>query len=253
MTMKRCIKTVVQYDGTNYSGFQRQRNALTVQEVLEDSLSSCLKHKVRVRASGRTDAGVHARGQVISFTTTSPIPADRIGLALLGTLPQDIIVGEGEEVPPDFDPMRDANSRTYCYRVWRGAQRDFMMSRYSYHYSGGLDLQALEDEAKDIIGERDFAGFMAKGSPVKGTTRCVFDARWVERDWMGEQALLEFWISGDGFLYKMVRLLAGTMIDVARGRLPQGTTAAVLGSLGKVPPGPCLPGKGLCLEHVSFS
>ncbi len=250
----RRIKARVQYDGTAYSGFQRQKNAVSVQETLEKCIASCLGHEVKVKASGRTDAGVHARGQVISFTTAAPVPAARLPAALSGVLPEDIVMDFAREVPLDFDPVRDAVERTYCYRVWRGARRDFMMSRYSYHYGGKLDFEVMQKESEAIVGKYDFAGFRAKGSQSGPTVREVYRAEWIRKDHMGRSGLLwEFWISGDGFLYKMVRLLAGTMVDAGRGRFSPGRTSLVLESSGRVRPGTCLPGRGLCLEEVRFS
>lgn len=250
----RRIKAKVQYDGTGFLGFQRQSRGRTVQGVLEESLSRVLGEKIVVKAAGRTDAGVHARGQVISFVTASSIPADRIPLSTRGMLPDDVAIVEAEEVPLSFDPQKDAVRKTYCYRVWRGTFPDLFWSRYSYAYPGDLDFSALQEEAASLLGTHDFRSFMATGSSAKTTVRRVTRAEWVRKrvDDAGQE-LWEFWISADGFLYRMVRLIVGTLIDVARGRLERGVVRRALECPGLVEIGPCVPGKGLCLEEVIFT
>ena len=250
----RRIKAVVQYDGTAFSGFQRQKRGRTVQEVLEVSLGKLLGHEVKVKGAGRTDAGVHARGQVVSFLTGCPMPAERIPRALAGLLPDDVLVVAAQEVPLDFDPQKDAKRKTYCYRIWRAAQPDVFWRRYSYWQPGPLDFDRVQKESASFLGSHDFLSFRATGSSAKTTVREVFEAHWSTRDASGSpDALWEFWVAADGFLYKMVRLMVGTVLDVAQGRLPEGTVAEALARPGQVRIGRCVPGKGLCLEQVAFS
>lgn len=251
--MKR-VKAVVQYDGTAFLGFQRQKRGRTVQETLEASLGRLLGHEVKVKGAGRTDAGVHARGQVVSFLTDSPMPAERIPEALAGLLPEDVLVVAAEEVPLDFDPQKDARRKTYCYRIWRKAEPDVFFRRYSYWYPGSLDFDLMQKESASFLGRHDFRSFRASGSSAKTTVREVSEVRWAVRGALGSKdALWEFWVTADGFLYKMVRLMVGTVLDVARGHLPEGTVAAALTRPGQVRIGRCVPGKGLCLEQVAFS
>lgn len=251
------IKLHLQYDGTRYAGFQRQKDMLTVQGVLEDALGKLLRHPVRVKAAGRTDAGVHAKDQVVAFSTVSSIPPERIPRALGGLLPDDIIVDSAQEVSLDFDPLRDAVSKTYCYRIWRGGRLPIMAHRYVFWYPGDLDYRLMAEEASAFVGKHDFANFRALGSSAKTTVRHVTRAEWIQRDIGGQEGVLwEFWVSADGFLYKMIRLMVGTLLDIGRGYLPPGTVRAALeaassGNRAKV--GQCVPGKGLCLEKVSFS
>lgn len=222
-----------------------------MQGVLEECLGSLLGHQVTVRGAGRTDAGVHARGQVVSFLTHNPIPAQRLPEALSGALPPDVLVDRCEEVPASFDPLRDAVSKTYCYRIWRGPFEDVFWSRFSYPYRGVLDWDLMVAETAELVGKHDFRGFRAEGSSAVTTVREVFKARWARRE-CSQGELWEFFITADGFLYKMVRLIVGTLVDVGRGRLPPGQVKRVL--LGEsVERGMCLPGKGLCLEEVAFS
>ncbi len=250
----RRLKAVVQYDGTSFCGFQRQAGERTVQEVLESALAELLRHQVTVKASGRTDAGVHARGQVISFTTPGTLPADRLPRALRTFLPEDVLLEAAEDVPLDFDPQMDAIGKTYCYRVWRLPAQDVFWIRYTHWYPWALKFDLLEAEAAAIVGKHDFLPFRAEGSSAKTTVRNVTQAMWVRKDVDGRpDALWEFWISADGFLYKMVRLLVGTMLDVARGHLPPGTVRAALENPGEARIGSCVQGKGLCLEAVYYS
>jgi tRNA pseudouridine38-40 synthase len=218
---------------------------------LEECLGTVLGHRVTVRGAGRTDAGVHARGQVVSFITVNPIPAQKLPEALVRTLPPDLIVDECEEVPESFDPLRDAVRKTYCYRIWRGNFEDVFWSRYSYHHRGYLDWDLMVSEASDLLGKHDFRGFMAEGSSARTTVREVFHAGWARKE-NPRGEIWEFSITADGFLYKMVRLTVGTLLDVGRGRFAPGRVSKLL-SGEKVERGLCVPGKGLCLEEVAFS
>lgn len=248
----RRIKATVQYDGTGYFGFQRQVKGLTVQEVLEKALGRLLGHEVKVRGAGRTDAGVHARGQVIAFDTDSCIPAERIPEALSGYLPDDILVLEAQDVESGFDPRRHALSKTYCYRLSRNFRPDLFVARYALWYPGYLDWDRLVEETAYIPGTHDFVRFRATGSSAKTTVRTVLQAKWVRLD-TPHGELWEFWVEADGFLYKMVRMLVGTLIDVGRGYLQQGTIREALKPSESVKVGRCAPARGLCLEQVKFS
>ena len=250
----RRIKAVVQYDGTDFAGFQRQKGERTVQEVLESALGDLLEHPVTVKGSGRTDAGVHARGQVISFTTTGTVPAERLAKALSTYLPPDVLLDGAEDVPLGFDPQMDAKVKTYCYRLWRLPVQDVFWTRYSHWYPWNLGFDVLSAETDAALGRHDFLSFRASGSSAKTTVREISEARWVRRVIDGRpDALWEFWVSADGFLYKMVRLLVGTLLDAGRGHLPQGTVERALVYPGEIKIGTCAPGKGLCLETVTYS
>ena len=217
-------------------------------------MEDLLAHPVTVKGSGRTDAGVHARGQVISFTTTGTLPAERLPRAIQTFLPEDVLLVSAEEAPLGFDPQMDAVGKTYCYRLWRLPVQDVFWARYSHWYPWNLDLDVLSAEADAALGRHDFLSFRALGSSAKTTVREISESRWVRREIDGRpDALWEFWISADGFLYKMVRLLAGTLLDVGRGHLAQGMVARALAHPGEVRIGTCAPGKGLCLEAVTYS
>jgi tRNA pseudouridine38-40 synthase len=249
---RRRIRATVQYDGTDFLGFQRQAKGRTVQGVLEGALEELLGDPVTVKAAGRTDAGVHARGQVISFVTESSIPASRIPGAVTPFLPSDVLFSSALDADEEFDPQKDAVSKTYCYRVWRGDAPDILVARYSYWWSGPLDLDLMEEEATWLVGRHDFASLRATGSSAVTTVREVMKAQWVRKPQRSRGEMWEFWITADGFLYRMVRLIVGTLIDVGRRRLPAGTVKRLLEEPGSGGAGQCAPGKGLCLEEVSF-
>ncbi|MGI6663201.1 MAG: tRNA pseudouridine(38-40) synthase TruA [Bacillota bacterium] len=249
---QRRIKATVQYDGTDFLGFQRQAKGRTVQGVLEDALGKLLGHPVTVKGAGRTDSGVHARGQVISFVTENSIPARNIPVALASFLPPDVIISSACDVDEEFDPQKDAVSKTYCYRIWRGEAPDILTARYTYWWPGSLDLGLMEEEAKWLLGRHDFASLRATGSSAVTTAREVMKAQWVRKPEGPRGETWEFWITADGFLYKMVRLIVGTLIDVGRGRLPPGTVKRLLEEPGSGQAGQCAPGRGLCLEKVEY-
>ncbi|MBE3519860.1 MAG: tRNA pseudouridine(38-40) synthase TruA [Firmicutes bacterium] len=259
-TKVRRIAAVVQYDGTRYAGFQRQAGEVTVQGEIEAALKKLLGHPVKVSGAGRTDAGVHARGQVIAFDTHVPIPPERLPWAATGFLPPDISFVKAWEVEKGFCPRRRAAWKTYCYRLWRLDYRSPLWGRYAYWYPGELQYDLMVEETKLIPGRKDFKAFRATGSSVQTTVRTVREAYWRKREADGrDDAIWEFWITADGFLYKMVRLLVGTILEVGRGKLPPGTVGLLLADperaerIGGRSRGSALPGYGLCLEEVILS
>lgn len=256
----RRIAAIVQYDGSRYAGFQRQAGDVTVQGEIEAALARLLGHPVKVSGAGRTDAGVHARGQVIAFDTQAPIPPERLPRAIMGFLPSDISFVRAWEVEKDFSPRRRAAWKTYCYRLWKLEYRSPLWGRYAYWYPGELRYDLMVEETKLIPGKKDFRAFRATGSSVQSTVRTVKEAYWRTREADGrEDAIWEFWITADGFLYKMVRLLVGTVLDVGRGKLPPGTVGLLLANpelaerTRGINRGQALPGYGLCLEEVILS
>ncbi len=188
---------------------------------------------------------------MISFLSESSIPAENIPVAVAGFLPPDVIVSSACDVDESFDPQKDAVSKTYCYRIWRGEVPDILAARYTYWWPGPLDLGLMEEEASWLIGRHDFASLRATGSSAVTTVREVMKAQWVRKSGSRGE-MWEFWITADGFLYKMVRLIVGTLIDVGRGKLPKGTVKRLLEEPGLGRAGQCAPGKGLCLEEVAF-
>lgn len=244
----RNIKLTLAYEGTAYAGFQRQKNALTIQAVLEDRLAAVTGERPRIIGAGRTDAGVHALGQVVNFHTASRIETHRFVPALNSLLPKDIAILAAEEVPMEFHARRDARRKTYTYRIWRPAVRPVFERNRAYHFPRPLDLPAMEAAARLLLGRHDFAVFCSAGSTkVKTTVRTIFAAGWEE-----EGPLLSFTVTADGFLYRMVRNIVGTLLQVGLGKHPPEWIGELL-VLGRRPAaGPSAPACGLFLVAVEY-
>lgn len=253
----------VQYDGTGLAGFQRQARSPrpTVQGALEEALSGLLGHRTRVVGAGRTDAGVHALGQVVHFRTASPIPTERLPAALNGRLPPAIRVVAAEQADGAFHARRDATSRIYCYHILNRRQGSALAGRYAWWVPEPLDVAAMERLAARIPGRRDFGPF---GSPLRrgqSAVRSVFAAR-LDQALVPGGRLLRLCVEADAFLYRMVRLLAGALVRVGSRRLPEQAVADALEGVGLdryavVHEGrrlaPAAPAGGLCLVHVNYT
>jgi len=240
------VRAVVVYDGTDYGGFQRQANAPTVQAALEAALAQVTQETVAVLAAGRTDAGVHAAGQVIAFDTAWRHGLGDLRRALNAVLPADIAVQEVDEVAPKFHPRYDARSRRYQYTFYNAPVRLPLTRRYSLHVAIPLDVVAMQRAAQSLVGEHDFATF---GRPPQGeiTVRRVLTA-----EWSGELPWLTFDIEANAFLYRMVRSIVGTLLQVGRGRISAEEFVAVLASCDRSRAGPTAPPYGLCLMEVKY-
>ncbi len=240
------VRAVVAYDGTDYGGFQRQNNALTVQEVLEAVLAQITQEAVPILAAGRTDAGVHALGQVIAFDTAWRHGLDDLQRALNAVLPADIAVLEVEEASRGFHPRYDARSRRYRYTLYNALVRLPLGRRYSLHVAAPLDVEAMQRAARFLIGEHDFATF---GQAFKGRSAV---RRVLVAEWGGESTHLRFDIEANAFLYRMVRSIVGTLLQVGRGDMDVETFAAVLAARDRSQAGPTVPPHGLCLIEVKY-
>ncbi len=241
------VKAVVAYDGTGYGGFQRQRNAPSIQEVLEKALSRLTGERIHLLAAGRTDAGVHAEGQVVAFDTSwrHPLPALQRGVNAL--LPEQIAVLDVEAVASDFHPRFDARRRWYRYTIYNAPTRHPLVSRYSLHVRRPLNREAMQAAAAMVIGRHDFAAF---GSPPQagGTTmREVYRA-----EWSGESPWLYFDIEANAFLHRMVRMLVGTMLRVGYGALSPANFGEVLRAQDRQHAGPAVEARGLSLKAVFY-
>ncbi|NLK63482.1 MAG: tRNA pseudouridine(38-40) synthase TruA [Tissierellia bacterium] len=210
--MVRNIKLLIAYDGTAYYGWQTQLNKPTIQETIEKALRVVMKQKIDLTGSGRTDRGVHALGQVANFKADTKIHQDKIKIALNANLPSDIRILESVDVHPDFNSRFDAVDKTYMYQIYNDRVQNPFYARYSCFIPQILDIDKMENALKLILGTHDFQGFMAAGSNVKTTVRTVYDARLLKKG-----SLLKIYIKGDGFLYNMVRIIAGTLIDIGKG------------------------------------
>jgi tRNA pseudouridine38-40 synthase len=241
------VRAVVAYDGTDYGGFQRQANASTVQAVLEAALAQMTQETVTVQAAGRTDAGVHAAGQVVAFDTVWRHGVGALQRALNTVLPADVAVRDVEEATPDFHPRYDARSRHYRYTLYNAPVRWPLARRYSLHVAAPLDVEAMQRAAQALVGERDFAAFGRPHKPDGATVR-----RMLMAEWGGEPPWLTFDIEANAFLYRMVRSIVGTLIRVGRGEIDVEEFEAVLASRERSQAGPTASPHGLCLMEVKY-
>ena len=243
----RNIRLLLEYDGTAYAGWQKQPASPTVQETLERALQRLTGSRTVVHGSGRTDAGVHALGQVAAFRTESSIPAERFAAALNSVLPRDIVALASAEADPGFHPRFSAKSKTYVYAIRTSPCRPAMLGRYFWHCPAALDADAMRDAARLFAGTRDFRGFSCSGGRPRTTVRTVRRAE-VER--VGSSVL--FAVEADGFLYKMVRSMAGTLVMVGMGKAGPGRVEEVFSAGRRERAGPSLPGCGLTLAAVAY-
>ena len=247
----RSIKLTLAYDGTAYAGWQVQQEEMTVQQVLEKAIKKITGEELRVIASGRTDAGVHALGQVVGFRTETHLPADVLQRALNAELPHDIAVLEAVEAPEDFHPIRDAVRKRYRYVIHDGPVRDVFRRRYCWQYHGRLDDAAMARAARALVGTHDFSSFETTGAERKDSIRTIYDVR-VERGRGGEGDLITIEVEADGFLYNMVRAIVGTLVEVGRGAQEEAWVAAVLAAADRRTAGPTAPPQGLFLVRVDY-
>jgi tRNA pseudouridine38-40 synthase len=238
---------LIQYDGTDYAGYQVQPDQPTVQQSLEEALGRLVGEKVSLKAASRTDAGVHALGQVVSFTTENAIPAERVARALNDLLPVSISCVAAEESPETFHPRYDARSKLYTYRILNRPTPSPFICRYAWHLTPALDVGAMRDGAASLLGEHDFAAFCAAGSAVEDTVREIS-----RLDLEADGDLLEMRIAGSGFLYMMVRIIMGTLVEVGLGRMTPGRVAEILAQGDRNQAGPTASPQGLCLVRVDY-
>ena len=243
------LRLTVEYEGTAYRGWQVQPGGQTVQEVLERALATALREPVRVRGAGRTDAGVHACGQVAAVRV-SQVPADleRLRESLNALTPDDVAVRDVAVVDDTFDPRRDARSRVYEYRLWNARVPSPFWRRYAWHVPLPLDVAAMADAAAALIGEHDFAAFRgADPVPQRSTVRRV-----LETTLRAEASLVVYRIEATGFLKHMVRNIIGTLVEVGRGERLPSSMRAVLESRDRTQAGPTAPPHGLVLVAVRY-
>lgn len=247
--MRYCLQ--ISYDGTNYCGWQIQRGDVTVQSVLEEALSALLGTPVRVTASGRTDAGVHAAAQICHFDAETSIPPERMADALNARLPQDIRVLKSCAVPETFDCNRSAKRKTYAYSVYLSAREHPLLERYAVRIAPDLDGESLLAACSALEGEHDFKAFCASGSSAKTTARTVYRMA-VERSSVYGLPVLTFFVTGNGFLYNMVRTIVGTVLAVAQGSRTVEDIDYALATGSRVRLGKTMPAKGLTLISVEY-
>lgn len=241
------IKLTIEYDGTNYHGWQVQPNGRTVQEVLEQSIEKMLGIKTRMNGSGRTDAGVHALGQVANFFYSGDIEPWRLRKGLNALTPEDIVIKRAEVVSDSFDARRDCRSRVYQYRIWNSHWPSVFHRRFSWHVPDPLDLPAMQEAIPFLEGEHDFASFQASGCDAAHPVRTVYHNSLV---WEGES--LVYTIEATAFLRHMVRNIIGTLVEVGWGERAPSTLAGLLRARDRNEAGPTAPPHGLFLIEVKY-
>ena len=246
--MPRNIRLVLEYDGSRYHGWQRQRGDLSIQQVLEEALERLTGEPIKLIGSGRTDAGVHALGQVANFRTNRTIPLKAFHEGLNSTLPYDIAVLEAREAPPEFHARKSALSKTYEYRILNRPSRSPLHHHYGWWLSQPLDLDAMAAAAEFLPGEHDFTAFRASGSGNRHPVRRMDAGRLADPS----RRLAPLQLTGNGFLRGMVRSLVGTMVEIGKGKAKPELLAELLASGERRRAGPTAPGRGLYLVEVAY-
>ena len=245
------IMLTVSYDGTAYSGWQWQPNGVTIEEVLNRELSRLLGEEIRVKGVSRTDAGVHALANLCVFDTVTRIPPEKLCYAVNRSLPDDIVVQDSREVPVWFHPRKWDSEKTYEYRIDTGRFPNPIRRRYAYTTYVPLDVARMRQAAECLVGEHDFASFCSAGSQAESTVRTVLSLELLtEEENGGQPAHITLRIRGTGFLYNMVRIITGTLIEVGRGRIPPEKMVEILAACDRRKAGPTAPPEGLCLKEI---
>ncbi len=244
--MKRILLTL-EYDGTNYSGWQRQYNGLAVQQVLEEALSAACREKIAVTGASRTDAGVHALGQAAHFDTNCGIPPEKFPFVLNTMLPPDIRVHTGRQVPPDFHARFMTGGKRYTYRIINSRHGSALKRNTHVHVPVPLDEAAMARAAETLLGEHDFAAFQASGGTARTTARTIRAVSLVRQ---GEEIILT--IEGNAFLYNMVRIIAGTLMEIGLHKRGEDAFQEAFRTLNRLSLGVTAPPHGLELTEVFY-
>jgi len=244
----RNIKLLIEYDGTNYLGWQVQPKGATIQGTLEEKLGLLTGEPVKLSGSGRTDSGVHALGQVAHFRTQSQMDVRSMQRALNSLLPPDIVIQKVEEVEESFHARKHSKSKVYEYRILNRDLRSAFHRGYVWHITQELNLKEMKKATESLIGEHDFSAFRTVGSPTRTTVRRVIRAEWKR----GRDGLIRFEIEANGFLKQMVRSIIGTLVEIGKGRMSAGDFRKILDSKDRKKAGPTAPARGLFLKEVRY-
>jgi tRNA pseudouridine38-40 synthase len=244
----RTIKLLIEYDGTNYQGWQIQPKGLTIQGMLEDKLRLLTGERVQLFGSGRTDAGVHASGQVAHFKTQSRMDLYSMQRALNSLLPRDMVIRKIEEVEEGFHARKHSKSKIYEYRILNRSLRSVFHRGYIWHIPQKLNMAQMKKATQNLIGEHDFSAFRTVGSSTRTNVRRVIRAEWKG----GRDGLIRFEIEANGFLKQMVRSIVGTLIEVGKGKINPEEFQKILESKDRKKAGPTAPAHGLFLKEVKY-
>lgn len=244
--MKRVMLTVA-YDGTNYHGWQLQPNVITVESVLNETLSGLLKENIKVIGASRTDTGVHALGNIAVFDTESRIPGEKFAYALNQRLPEDIKIQKSQEVAQDFHPRHCDSRKTYEYRILNCEFPQPVHRLYSYFTYVSLDVERMQRAASYLVGEHDFKSFCSVNTVAETTVRTIYDLQVIK-----ENEFIRIRVTGSGFLYNMVRIIAGTLMEVGRGNMEPDDIPRIIDALDRTKAGPTAPACGLTMIQYEF-
>lgn len=247
MSFERNIQLILEYDGTNYCGWQVQKNGISVQEVLNKSIKSIVKEDVYIIGSGRTDAGVHALGQSAHFKTQTSIPIDKIPFAINSKLPKDIRVQKAIERDGDFHSRYSAGGKIYVYKILNNEHGSALHYNRMYHISQRLDVDKMRQAAKAFLGTYDFTGFSSVHSSVIDKVRTIYYS-----DFNINNDEITYTIKGNGFLYNMVRIIMGTLVQVGKGKIAPEDLPMIIKSKERSKAGPTAPAHGLYLQKVLY-
>ncbi len=241
------VRLTVAYDGTNYHGWQVQNNGITIESELNRCLSDLLKEDIQVIGASRTDSGVHALGNIAVFDTASRMPAEKISYALNQRLPEDIRIQRSEEVAPDWHPRYVTSRKTYEYRIYRGEFPMPVKRLYALFSYRSFDVEKMQQAAGYLVGEHDFKSFCQVGAQVESTVRTLYS---VDVEEQGSDLVIR--VCGNGFLYNMVRIIAGTLMDVGQGKKAPEEMQDILAAKNRSAAGPTAPAHGLMLMKYEF-
>jgi len=249
MAPRRNIKLEIEYDGSNYAGWQVQSNSRgrTIQQIIERNLQKILREKVKLVASGRTDAGVHALAQVANFHTFSKMPFSRLKIALNGLLPEDIKVTKIKEAHPSFHSRFSAKSKVYRYVILNRDYSSPLQRNSVYFYPHPLNIKLMKNEAKALLGKHNFSAFQASQGKDKNPVKTIKKISISKK-----KGFIYIYIEADGFLYNMVRNIVGTLIEIGRLRFPEGSIKRILRLRDRRLAGPTVPARGLSLLRVKY-
>ena len=243
----RNIKLTIQYDGINYSGWQYQPGKRTIQGELQRAISELTGFFTKVSGASRTDAGVSALGQVANFSLDSPIPTENFVKAINHRLPKDIVVTEAVRADKTFDSSGSAKSKLYRYAIFTGKKRNVLKTRNCWHRPGALDIAAMTEAAKLLIGKKDFKSFASAADKRKSSIRTVMQCQVARQDnWVYID------IEADRFLYNMVRNIVGTLVEIGRGKWKPEKINQILDAKDRTKAGPIAPAEGLCLMWIKY-
>ncbi|MCB2341408.1 tRNA pseudouridine(38-40) synthase TruA [Clostridium estertheticum] len=243
----RNIKIIIEYDGTNYSGWQRQNNVMTIQEKIESAIEELTGEKTQITGSSRTDAGVHAKGYTGNFYTNSKIVIEKFTGAINSKLPRDIVILQSFEVPYEFHSRYNSMGKMYSYTIINRRQAVAVGRNYIYHHKQILDVEAMQIGAQYFMGTHDFSAFKNLGSSAKTSVRTIS-----RLDIVKNEELIKIYIAADGFLYNMVRIIVGALIRVGEGKIKPIEIKDIIESKQRSKAGKSVPANGLCLEEVFY-